>query len=88
MPNKSIRLHARANGDRTLSGYIFTDLRHARAWLRQSFVKPEDYSLDAVEIGESHRCTRCDGSGFTQTVKAVGSRMTVDDFLAEKINAG
>lgn len=86
MPHNSVRLHVRANGDRTLSRYIFTDLPHARAWLRQAWVKSEDYTLESVDVGDMHRCTRCEGSGFTQTVKTTG-KMTVDEFLREKINA-
>lgn len=78
----SVRLRVRANGDRTLQGYVFTDRRHAREWLTQAWVKPEDFTLESVEVGESCRCTRCGGSGFVQTMKTTG-KMTVQEFLAE-----
>jgi hypothetical protein len=82
----SVRLRVRANGDRTLQGYVFTDRQHARAWLSQSWVRPEDYALDTVEVGALCRCIRCDGSGFTQAMKTTG-KMTIEEFLGEKINA-
>ena len=66
----------------TLSGYIFSDNQHARDWLTQSFVDRSAYSLEAVEVGERRRCSMCHGSGFIQTVKKAGDKMTVDDFLA------
>ena len=75
----SIRLIPR-NAQDTLRRYVFSDRQHARQWLTQAWVKPEDYTLEEVEVGELCRCNRCDGSGFTQSVKTVG-KLTVGEFL-------
>ena len=68
--------------DSTLDEYLFTDLDHARTWLTQPFVRPGDYRLEEVEVGEMTRCKHCKGEGFTQSVKLV-RRLSVEDFLAE-----
>ena len=82
MTHRSIRLMPRSLQD-TLRGYIFSDTQHARAWLTQEWVRPDDYRLKEVEVGELCRCTRCDGSGYTQTVKTLGE-LTVAEFLAQE----
>jgi hypothetical protein len=79
MSHKSIRLRPRSLSD-TLSRYVFSDYDHARQWLTQVWVKPADYTLEVVEVGELCRCRGCDGAGFTQTVKVVG-KLTVEEFL-------
>lgn len=81
----SIRLMPRDTRD-TLGRYVFSDRDHARQWLTQKWVKPEDYTLETVEVGELCRCTRCGGEGFTQSVKSTG-KLTVEEFLAEKRGA-
>lgn len=80
MSTASIRLLPRASHD-TLRRYVFSDRSHAMQWLTQGWVKPEDYMVEPVEVSDLCRCTRCDGSGFTQAVKATGSKMTVPEFL-------
>ena len=80
----SIRLRVRANGDRTLQGYVFSNREHARAWLTQAWVKPADYTLEVVEVDDLCRCAKCDGTGFSQTVKVTGTT-TIEDFLTSGV---
>lgn len=69
----------RCGPDRTLNGYVFTDMAHARQWLSQEFVKG-DVDLDEVEIGPIVRCRSCNGSGFRQDQKMRG-RLTLEEVL-------
>ena len=81
---RTLKLIERAK-DSTLTGYLFTDLKHAYEWLTQKWVKPELFALQEVDVGPLVRCRRCDGSGFHQTVKPL-RRLTVDEFLRETAN--
>ena len=81
---RSIRLLRPKQWD-DLHKYVFADFAHARTWLLQPFVARGGYTLEEVEVGEMCRCTRCDGSGYTQTVKPV-RKLTVDEFLREAAN--
>jgi hypothetical protein len=78
----SIRM-ARCGFDRTLDGYVFSDLAHARLWLSQSFVVATGVVLDEVEIGPLLRCKRCDGSGFHQTTRSIRP-LTVREVLDQQ----
>lgn len=78
---RSVRMLRRNRG--YLHRYVFADLDHARSWLKQAFVNRDEITLEYVEVGESTRCPRCKGSGYTaQSIKAM-SRLTVDEFLRD-----
>jgi hypothetical protein len=79
MTRESIRLIPH-DPDDTLVGYVFRDEQHAREWLSQRFVKPDAYTLETVWVGPLFKCTKCGGSGFTQSVKR-NQRITVAEFL-------
>ena len=64
-------IRMRRCGDPTLDGYIFTDWEHARAWLTQPFVKPDEVQLEEVQTGPWMPCPRCRGSGSRQDVKTI-----------------
>jgi len=79
IPSVRMRLKDRTN---SLNGYVFRDLAHARQWLSQAFVKPDEISLDTVSVGPIKRCPRCNGDGYTEIVRFVG-KTTVEEFLAK-----
>lgn len=81
MTTASVRMLRRDRGD--LHGYVFADLDHARAWLRQAFVERGDIRLECVEVGEFKMCPRCHGVGYTQPIKTLNKdALSVDEFMA------
>jgi hypothetical protein len=70
----------------TMDGYVFSDIGHARQWLTQAFVDPTEFSLEEVERGSLTRCRMCAGSGFHQSIKPTGRRLTVGEFLKEQVD--
>lgn len=65
----------------TLDGYIFTDLDHARQWLRQPIIDQSKITVELVEVGEYHPCRMCGGTGHHQKVKVLGDRISAMEFL-------
>jgi hypothetical protein len=82
-PPTTLTLRMLTRPGRDLHGYIFSDLDHARRWLRQAFVKRAEIKLEYIEIGDFHRCPRCNGEGSTRSEKPTGRLTTVDAFLNE-----
>lgn len=75
-----ITIRMRLSGERTLDGYIFTDLAHAHQWLSQAFVERDKIQLDEVEVGPWMPCPRCGGDGHRRDVKLV-RRLTPEEVL-------
>lgn len=85
-PITTIRMHYPKEPDHTSNGYIFTDMKHARDWLTQKFVRPAEISLEEVAVGELVRCRHCDGIGYKQSVRPV-RKLSVGEFLKERADA-
>jgi hypothetical protein len=71
----------RCGADQTLNGYIFSDHKHAREWLSQSFVNLAEVMLEEVEVGPTMPCQRCGGSGSHRVVKP-GRRLSAEEVAA------
>lgn len=59
----------RCGMDRTLDGYVFSDMAHARQWLSQGFVRRAEIQLEEVTVEPPKRCPRCDGAGHLDVVR-------------------
>lgn len=74
----TFRMRYRGN---TLDGYVFTDLDHARQWLMQPIIDRSKIQIEPVEVGEPRQCRMCSGTGYHQTIKVVGQKVSAFQFL-------
>jgi hypothetical protein len=78
---RRVTIRMRRCPEQTLWDYIFTDLAHARSWLKANDYKPADVKLERVEVGPLLPCRCCKGAAWSQSVKKVGD-VALEDLLS------